>query len=168
MSPQPLRRALLAICAAAAALLGACRSTPEEPDPDWVSLEIQAGSEKVLWEFTVASIQKLGFPIGAEMDERASRALSGWKESLMPFKGMGHRERAEVRFEPVGERAAGRFRVEVRVKKQTNENLARPLDPTYAEWEWAADDREQAKILLQHIRSYFPAEVDVHPEAPRR
>lgn len=165
MSLQVHRHALLGICAALFAFLGACKSTPEEPDPEWVTLEIQAGSEKVLWEYTVASIQKLGFPVGTAMDEREQHALSGWKEALMPFKGMGHRERAEVRFEALG---GGRFKVDVRVKKQTNENLAKPLDPTYAEWEWAEDDRDQAKILLQHIRSYFPAEIDVHPEAPRR
>ena len=33
-----------------------------------------------------------------------------------------------------------------------NKNLARPLDPQYADWEEARDSKERARFLLQIIK----------------
>ena len=47
----------------------------------------------------------------------------------------------------------GRLSLEVRVQRQVNKNLARPLDPQYADWEEVRDSAERARLLLQIIKS---------------
>jgi len=46
----------------------------------------------------------------------------------------------------------GKFKIEVRVEREVNKNLARPLDPQYADWESGPDAVERAKFLLQLIK----------------
>jgi hypothetical protein len=148
----------------------ACSSTPEEPEPAWVSLPggrpLVAPSEQVLWEVTVFALERLYLTLGTVMDPAALVATSGWKNELAPFRGRGRRVQAEVRFEPLG---GGRYDVVARVKCQRNMSLVNQLDPTYAEWEWAPDDQDRATILLQHIRArLLPApELREEPEERR-
>lgn len=130
----------------------------DQIQPQWRDGEVAAASENVLWEVTVIALEKEGYPVGAGLDPSKGVALSGWKTSLAPFKGKGWRARAHVQFERM---APGRYKVEVRVEKETNEDLVRPLDATYAEWKPAADDLERAGVLLQRIRSYLGGEIEV-------
>ena len=88
------------------------------------------------------------------------KVLSGWRTSLAPFRGKGHRERAEVRFEALGDR---RFKVEVRVESERNMNLSRPLDPAYAEWEAQADDATSMAILVQRIKGRLGEQIEIGP-----
>lgn len=155
---SPIHRLLLCLC-----LVWLASCTSNRPEPQWRAGEIGVASESVLWEVTVLAMEKEGFPVGAGLDPADGVAISGWKSSLAPFKGKGWRARAHVQYERL---APGRYRVEVRVEKEVNEDLARPLDPSYAQWEPAADDLERADVLLQRIRSYLGGEIEV--SAPQK
>jgi hypothetical protein len=135
--------------------VGAC-AWNSEPEPRWRGVEVSAPSDRVLWKVTLLSMEKMGFPLAAGLDPGAMVATSGWRTTLAPFRGQGYRTQAEVRMEPV---APGRWHVDARVKRQTNESLAKPLDPRQAEWEWASDDELAATILLQHVRSFLETEI---------
>ncbi|MFM7297742.1 MAG: hypothetical protein ACKO4Q_11050 [Planctomycetota bacterium] len=142
--------------------LAGCASSSEDKHPR-PSFEIEAPSENVLWAVCGQEVQRLGFPVGSAADPATRRMLSGWRTSLAPFRGKGHRERAEVRLDSLGER---RFKVEVRVESERNMNLSRPIDPAYAEWEAQADDESSAMILIQRIKGRLGEEIEVGP-APR-
>jgi len=146
---------------AALALCG-CASTSDDGILR-VSFEIEAPSENVLWAVCGQEVQRLGFPVGSDADPSSRRMLSGWRASLAPFRGKGHRERAEVRLEPQGVR---RFKVEVRVESERNMNLSRPIDPACAEWEAQADDESSAMILIQRIKGRLGEEIEVGPAPP--
>ncbi|MCK6448677.1 MAG: hypothetical protein L6Q99_19970 [Planctomycetes bacterium] len=148
---------VLAVCGAS------CKS--DLPAPEWRDGEVTAASENVLWEVTVLALEKEGYPVGAGLDPSTGVALSGWKSSLAPFKGKGWRARAHVKYERT---APGRYRVDVRVEKELNQDLARPLDPSYAQWEPTADDAERAQVLLQRIRSYLGGEIEVADPRKKR
>lgn len=145
--------------------LAGCQSLtePSEPDGQWATAEVQAGSERILLEVAVLSLERQSFPIGAGVDPEGLSITTGWKNHLAPFRGDGYRIQALIQSEPLG---SGRFRVSVRVKKQINQSIAKPLDLSYAEWEWVEDDTDMARILLQHVRSYFAPELK--PPAPAR
>jgi len=143
--------------------LASCTSTPKEPDALWAEAEIQVGSQRILREVAVLSLERQGFPIGAGIDPEGLSITTSWRNHLAPFRGEGYRQQAVIQAEPLG---SGRFRVSVRVKKQINQSIAKPLDLSYAEWEWVEDDEDMARILLQHVRSYFAAEID--PRSPAR
>ena len=161
MKPLPLARLLPLVLALVGA---ACQSGPKYP-PDWKAREIEVPSDRLLWEVTVFALQKESFPVGSQMDPSTLVALSGWRYSLAPFRGQGFRERAEVRFRPIGPR---RYKVEVRVQKELNMDPVRPLDISYAEWEEAPDNAEAAQVLLQRIESWVAPELRLESErAPR-
>lgn len=142
-------------------LLAGCETTPEEPDPVLMEAEVVAGSDRLLWDVILLSMRKLNYPESAASQPTEMHAISGWKMELSPFKGEGWRKRAEVTCTPVG---PGRWRVETRVAMQVNETLAKTLDPSYAEWEWAADDTGEARVLLFHIRTFLDPQIELSPE----
>jgi hypothetical protein len=137
-----------------------CASSGAFP-AEWQSDEIAVGSERILWEVTVLSLEKHGFPVGTGVDPTSMEAASGWSNNLAPFRGQGYRERALVRYEPAGQ---GRYKVEVRVEHQNNMDISRPLDARYAKWEPAADDKAKAAVVLQRIKSWIGAEFEVGAE----
>ena len=47
----------------------------------------------------------------------------------------------------------GRYKAEVRVKRERNEDLVRPMDLTYAQWEAEPDDVERARVVLHFIEA---------------
>ena len=141
---ETLARALVALVLLLAA---GCAST--EPKPEWRSDVVVAESERVLWEVTVLALEKTGFPIGAKLEPDKLVATSGWMISLAPFRGKGFREQCEVRYTPESERE---YRVEVRVRREKNDDLLHPLDLSYAEWVPEPDNPERAQIVLQYIR----------------
>lgn len=138
---------------------GACQSVPgaskSEPKPTWVEDVLEAPTVRVLWEFCVQSLRELNYPIGAGLDPAALVAESGWRTHLAPFRGKGYRVQAEVQLVP---EARGLYQVKVRVRRQANMSLVNPTDPSYAEWEWEADDEGLAAILMHQIRSHLKSE----------
>ena len=147
------RRALPALAAlCAAGLFGpGCSSLRPEPNPTWVRQEFDVTSSRLVWEYAVLSLEKLQYPVGSGLDPTNMVAETGWKNTLLPFKSAGYRQKAVVEILPVGE---GRYEIGARVMKQTNEAIVRPTDLRYAEWQWTDDDHVAARIVLQHIRSY--------------
>lgn len=160
-SPRPLALLLLAFVPL---LLPCCQSGRKHP-PQWQTREIEVPTDRLLWEVTAFALQKEGFPVGSQMDPATLTAVSGWRYDLAPFRGAGYRERAEIRFEPVG---PGRYRVRVRVEKDVNMDHVRPLDLSYARWEAAPDDGEKAGVLLQRLQSWIRPELQLESKrAPR-
>ena len=141
--------------------LSACDTTPPEPEPVLIESQVVAGSDRLLWKIVLLSLRKMDFPESAENDPANMKAISGWKVELSPWKGRGFRAQAEVSCTPIG---PGRWEVETRVKKQVNQSLTRPLDLSYAEWEWVPDDDMAARILLQHIRTFLSPEIKLSEE----
>lgn len=133
------------------AVLGLCPAcTSTAPPPQWMSARVTAGHERLLLEVTELALRKTGFPIGAGLDPAHLSATSGWKTSLHPFKGKGQREQAIVQFTREPEK---RFKVDVRVRRETNEDIAKPMDLSYAQWEAAPDNVEVARVVLRFIQS---------------
>lgn len=149
---NPLAR-LLILLASLAPILGtaSCASANRHP-PVWKVEEIEVPSERLLWEVTVFALEKEKFPVGSRLDPTQLTALSGWRNSLAPFKGKGRRERAEIRYTALGPKL---YRVEVRVEREINQDPVRPMDLSYAQWESAPDSQEAAMVLLQRIRSWI-------------
>lgn len=141
-----------------ASTLAACQSTPEEPEPTWVEDVVSAPSETVLWQATLSNLWRLGYPVGSQANPNTMTILTGWKTQLSPFRGKGYRLMADIHFVPTEASSDGTptWDVDVRVKKQVNMSLVKPLDPQYAEWEWRDDDEWEAAILLRHILADFP------------
>lgn len=157
-------RAALAVLIVAVGAVG-CRSSAEGPDAVWQRGEVTAGSENLLWLVTRSALEGRGFPVGAGIDASAMTVRTGWRTELAPFRAKGVRRRAEVRYESLG---SGRWAVEVRVQQQVNMDIVRPTDPTYAEWEWRDDDVQEARVLLQRLRSQLQQELDVSEPDRRR
>ncbi|MCC7015259.1 MAG: hypothetical protein IT454_22055 [Planctomycetes bacterium] len=145
------------ILSCAVTLAGACRSTSEE-HARWQDVELSAPSENVLWAVAGQELQRLGFPVGTEANQANNVMRSGWRTTLGAFRGEGHRERAEIRFESLD---GGRYKLEVRVEREDNMDWVRPSDLGHAKWEAAADDTETAAILVQRIRARLPEPLEV-------
>ncbi|MEO0652223.1 MAG: hypothetical protein AAFZ65_16230 [Planctomycetota bacterium] len=147
--PSSIRSLSQLAGAALLCVLAACSTTRPEPDPAWRSADLTAPSRVILWDMTLAALDRGGYPPGAKIDPDAMEAESGWLTELQPFSGEGIRRKAVVRLRPLG---SGEWGVDVRVKQQRNMSLVRPTDPEYAEWEWTGDDTESAGLLLAWIR----------------
>lgn len=142
------KRASLAFATLLLTLVSACKSTPT---PEWVEADVPPVSLRVLWEVTRQALMRESFPVAAPgFDPRTRTVTSGWRMDLHPFHGEGYRERATVRYEPG---PGGRIDLAVRVEHEINNNVARPLDPSHADWKKSADEPGRAAVLLQSIRS---------------
>ncbi len=146
---------LLTLCSATA-----CLGAPK-PKPEWVEAGVDAPTEQVLWNAALQALSKQDYPLGAVLDRSGGQLVSGWKTSLAAFRSHGWRTKAWIQFKRVEK---GQYAVQVRVQKETNEDIIRPLDPTYAEWEPAPDDTRAARILMQTIRSYLGPEFEIEGE----
>jgi len=128
-------------------VVSACSSTPE---PSWVESEAPTVSRRILWEVTRIAFEREGFPqVAPGFDPVNGTVTSGWRIELAPFSGQGFRERARVKYSTTDD---GNLSLQVRVQREVNKNLARPLDPQYADWEMAQDSKERARFLLQVIK----------------
>jgi hypothetical protein len=142
-------------------LASACSTTPEEPEGTWRTLEVAAPTDRMVWQLTLLSLQSLGYPLASGTDSGAHQVETGWKTDLQPFRGEGQRVRAIVRVAPV---ERGRWKVEARVKREINDNLVSPLDPTRAQWKPADDDVAMANMILMHVRARLAPELEIQPE----
>lgn len=137
----------LAACVACLWIAG-CGAT--RPAAQWQDAELQAGSERVVWEVTRVALQKNDFPLGSGLDPTRMQAVSGWHHSLAPFRGKGFRERCHVQWTHA---PGGNWKLEVRVERDRNDDISHPLDLTYADWKPDPDNVERARRVLQYIRS---------------
>jgi len=117
----------------------------------------------VLWTCAGMALQKQGFPVGTGADPTTLEMTSGWKTSLAPFRGEGFREQAHVKFELV---APQRWKLQVRVERQTNMDVKHPMDASSAEWREEADDLDVSNMIVQRIRALLeePLEVKAPPK----
>jgi len=142
----------------AACLAGCSLFLPREPTPEWQEATITSASEQILWESALLALEKEGYPLGIGIDRPAHTAESGWKVSLAPFKSMGWRQKATVTYEEV---EPDKYLTRVRVRRETNEDILHPLDPSYAKWEPAADVPDHALLILRTIRSFIGEELEL-------
>lgn len=141
-----------------ALLAAGCKS--KTPEPRWLRQEVEASSERVLMDATVMALDKCSFPVGTGLDPARLVAVSGWRNSLAPFRAKGYRERCEVRYEPAGSRT---WKVSVRVQRERNDDFVRPLDLSYAVWIPDRDDPDRAAMVLQYLRSLLGTGFEVGP-----
>jgi hypothetical protein len=160
MSP---RTSIIGLLLAGLALLSGCVGPSHSPQ--WVSAKVSVGNERLLLEVTDLALRKTGFPVGAGLDSAKLVATSGWKISLAPFKGEGYREQATVKYSAEGQ---GKYKAEVRVQRDRNEDIVHPLDLTYAEWESDPDDVEKARVLLGFIQSLLSTGNEVLKGTPHQ
>ena len=127
-----------------------CASTSQA---SWLKVEAPSASQHVLYEVTKMALVKSNFPVlGMGFDPVTRTMSSGWRTDLVPLTGRrtrGFRERAWVKYS-VSE--VGKINIEARVEREINKNLAKPLDPQYADWEPGPDSLERARFLLQLIK----------------
>jgi hypothetical protein len=124
----------------------------------WVRHEVTAETDRLLMDVTALSLQKSGFPVGSGIDPGNLTVVSGWQNSLAPFRGEGWREQCEVHYEKSAPR---RYQVSIRVKKEKNDDILHPLDITYAQWVKEPDDPMRARTVMQHIRSLLDTDLKV-------
>lgn len=136
--------ALAALCFAPLA----CASS--QSADQWQPAEVTTASERVLAEVTRLTLDKNSFPGGTGLDPTSLSIVSGWNISLAPFRGKGFRERCHIRYTRQGN---GKYLAEVRVERERNDDILRPLDLTYAQWEKDPDNIERARVVLQYLRS---------------
>ena len=140
-------------------VLGLCLSACATTGPEsWVEDEVDAASQRLLWQITAIALEKEDFPVGTGVDPSTEEVTTGWRLDLAPFKGEGFRTQAHVRYEKA---APGKYRVFVRVARESNEDLAHPMDPSYAKWKRAPDDTVQAQIIIQHIKAWMAGDLEV-------
>jgi hypothetical protein len=133
----------------------------KKPEPVWIADEVPAPSENVLWKVVLRSLDKEGFPLGTGLDPATRTATTGWFHSLAPFRKKGYRERAIVK---IAMAAPDRYDVIVRVQRDINDDITRPMDLQYARWEGAPDNEQRARIVLHRIRAWLAEDIEVGPE----
>jgi len=133
-----------------------CKSSG--PEGQWVKYEVPAQTDAMLMDVTALAVQKSGFPIGSGIDPGNLTLVSGWHTSLAPFRGAGFREQCEVKFE---RKAPRRYEAAIRVRREKNDDIIRPLDITYAQWVPEPDDFDRARTVMQHIRSLLETDVEI-------
>jgi hypothetical protein len=152
-----IQKLIAGLSAALLLVISACSSTPEK---HWVESEAPTVSRRVLWEVVRIAFERENFPQVAPGFDPVNRTVtSGWRTELAPFSGQGFRERAWVKYSTSD---TGNLSVEVRVQREVNKNLARPLDPQYADWEEAGDSEERARFLLQVIKGSLISGGSLH------
>ena len=104
------------------------------------------------------ALQKTNFPVGSGLEPGKMVAVSGWQTQLAPFHGEGTREQCEIRYTPIDGR---KYKVQVRVKKEHNDDIHRPLDLSYADWQEDPDDTERARIVLGHIKALLGPDFEL-------
>jgi hypothetical protein len=142
-------------------LVAGCASTEEEREGDWVEMEMTVASERVLRQVAALALERNGFPPGTEESGAQQTVSSGWNVVLQPFKGDGSRTKAHIEYE---ERSPRKWLVGVRVQRESNEELAKPLELARAQWETQPDDRATAARILGYMQTVFGREFELGPK----
>ncbi len=143
-----------------AALLFAACQTGRINQPQWATTTASAPSEAVVWDVVMFALNEQNFPIGAGLDPGSRVATTGWRNSLAPFKSEGFRQRVCMGLEPLD---GGKYKLSLRVEKDTNEELAHPMELDYARWEEAPDDIQTAQILISKIDARMGGSLEIKP-----
>jgi len=145
-----------------ASLTSACSASklfqPGEPDGAWIDTQVSAPSERVVREVLASVLSDQFEHVGTGFDPVERRIETGWRTSLSPFKSRGYRVQGVAHWERL---ESGKYQIELRVRRQTNESLANPLDPAQAEWRWSDDDELLAREALHHVVAHFPPDLEV-------
>ena len=136
----------------------------DEKEQRWKTIEVEAPSDRMLWQLLLLSVQGQGYPLAAGSDLGSRKIESGWKIDMQPFRGDGTRRRAIVNLTPL---EPGRWKLEARVHVEKNQNLVSPLDPVRAEWKGTADDEIGAQVILQQVRARLSPALEVQPAKPK-
>ena len=131
-------------------LLCLCSCASTKVPEQWQQAQVTSSTERILGEVTRLALDKNNFPGGTGLDPTTLSMVSGWNISLAPFRGKGFRERCHIRYL---RQKADAYKVEVRVERERNDDILRPLDLTYAQWEEDPDNVERARVVLQYLRS---------------
>jgi len=156
-----MKTGMIAVLILFAALSTSCRFVNPEPDPSWITREVEAPSDRVLWKLALLSVEDSDYPLTGGLDPSAGEITTGWKLNLQPVSRKGYRERALLEMEPT---SPGTWTVKARVQKQMNHAMVAPLDPQRAEWKWAPDNDVAAAIILQKIWSLLDPTFELTPE----
>lgn len=157
-----------AVLLASAWLLPACAApdaSGSAREGEWVEADIVVPSERILRQIAVQAMSRNGFPPGTEATKAQTMVSSGWKVDLQPFKGDGTRAKAYVEYEEKNERE---WHIYVRVEKETNGELAKPLELAKAKWEAGPDDTESASRILRLIQMVLAPPAPDPSAAPAR
>lgn len=128
--------------------LPACSLFGDEDPGVWTERSLNSSPpRRELLSYCHRGMVQAGYPL-PEIDEAHDRVVSGWRTELQPFGGAGLRRRATLEVVPG---ASGAVTLRARVEAQSNEELARPMDPAEAKWKDQPDDEVGARILLQHV-----------------
>lgn len=143
--------------------LAGCKSKPK---PIWIDDQLEARSERLLWEVLRLSLDRADFAVGTGAEPSDRRIESAWMVDASPFKGQGFRRKAHVEYTP-SESKTGVFQVRIRVEKEINESF-KGIDLRYADWKTAPDDEAAARRIAQFARSFLGGgEFEVGPERTR-
>jgi hypothetical protein len=146
--------ALLLLCASS---LSSC-ATGMKADPVWVDGEVRTGSEQVLYQAILDGIARSRFTIGGGANKAQRTVVSNWQVELAPFRGDGFREKATVTWQRLEK---SRFAVQVRVQREANQDIIKPLDVSYAEWEVRGDNGRRSHAILQRIKSIVGDDLEI-------
>jgi hypothetical protein len=156
---------LLALASGVSPSCAAPDASGSAREGDWVEADVVVPSERILRQVAVQAMSRNGFPPGTEASKAQSMVSSGWKVDLQPFKGDGTRAKAFVEYEEKNERE---WHVYVRVLKETNGELAKPLELAKAKWESGPDDTESASRILRLIQMVLAPPAPDPSAAPAR
>ena len=136
-----------ALCAVLA-LLASCLTT--RPEPKWVETTVDSPNQTVLRQVTTLSLQRVGFPISSGFEAGKLSGITGWDIELAPFKGEGYRERCYVECKP---KTGKTYAMRVRVEREINDDIVRPLDISYADWKPDPDNDTRARLVVAQIKA---------------
>lgn len=165
---RSVRFATAVLLASIACLFPACAApdaSGSAREGEWVEADVVVPSERILRQVAVQAMSRNGFPPGTEAHNAQSMVSSGWKIDLQPFKDDGTRRKAFVEYE---ETSAREWHLYVRVLKETNGELAKPLELAKAKWEAGPDDTESAGRILKLIQMVLAPPAPDPTAAPAR
>ena len=137
----------------------ACSSTGKV---HWVSEELAAPNEDILWDAAMLSLSKAGYPVGSGANPGERKIVTGWLKSNEPFKGRGFRRQATLTYQLVD---GSNYVVNVRSKRERNDSF-RPLSPGHAKWVPDDDDLQHARLVLQYLKSTLGGVLTIDAERP--
>jgi hypothetical protein len=143
----PIRFACAALLGAFLLSFASCAST--NGPAKWVEATVDSPNQTVLMQVTAYSLQKVGFPISSGFEQGKLTAVTGWDIELAPFKGEGFRERCHIEFKPL---TGKKYALRVRVEREINDDIAHPLDISYAEWKPDPDNDARARLVVGQIK----------------
>lgn len=149
-----MRRIAVLACSLALGLGTGCFSPPEEPG--WMEAELEAPTDHIMWRAMLESIEKEGFPLGTGLNPGELRVVSGWNNEPAPFRRQGFREKAELKCE----RGDGRYLLDIRVLREMNDDIIRPLDLSYAKWVPDGINEDRAHRIVAYMRSFLGEQIE--------